>query len=74
MSTVATQREFDTLPVLSPHNRKPVGYVTTKDLLGALQNGQLRAENQLADSMRKFAVRRDYQGTYFPDQPGLDPD
>lgn len=59
---VATQREFDTLPVLSPTNRKPIGYVTIQDLLRSLEGGALRPEDSLASSMRRFAVKRDYKG------------
>lgn len=59
---VATQREFDTLPVLSPENRKPIGYVNIEDLLKRLEKGQVKPEDSLQSSMRKFATKRDYQG------------
>lgn len=60
---VATQREFDTLPVLSPENRKPIGYVNIEDLLRRLEKGEVKPDDSLQSSMRKFATKRDYQGT-----------
>ncbi|KAK9895363.1 hypothetical protein P389DRAFT_197424 [Cystobasidium minutum MCA 4210] len=58
---LATQREFDTLPVLSPENRKPIGYVNIEDLLRRLEKGEVKPEDSLQSSMRRFATKRDYQ-------------
>lgn len=59
---VGTQREYSTLPILSPENRKPVGYVAIEDLLKRLDAQTLRAEDPLSTSMRKFATKEGYQG------------
>lgn len=60
--TVATQREFDTLPVLSADNRKPIGYVNIEELLQRLEKGDVKPEDSLQRGMRKFATNRDYKG------------
>lgn len=61
---VGTQREYSTLPILSPENRKPVGYVAIDDLLFRLDKGSLRAEDPLETSMRRFATKAGYQGEF----------
>ena len=68
--SVATQREFDTLPVLSPENRKPVGYVDVADLLRQLEKGSLVPEDPLSARMKGFALKQDYQGEHRPEGAG----
>lgn len=58
---LATQREFDTLPVLSADNRKPIGYVNIEELLQRLEKGDVKPEDSLQRGMRKFATNRDYK-------------